>query len=45
MKFIDAKALPIKYGGDLDIPIDEPMGDSMYNYFRQFEEDYIGNII
>ena len=44
MKFIDAKALPKRYGGDAEIP-DEPVGESLYNYFCAFEEDFKGNLL
>ncbi|XP_046427080.1 alpha-tocopherol transfer protein-like isoform X1 [Neodiprion fabricii] len=39
LEHIDAKALPDRYGGDLQIP-NEPIGTELWSYFCTFEEDF-----
>ncbi|XP_014219785.1 alpha-tocopherol transfer protein-like [Copidosoma floridanum] len=40
MKHIEAKALPKKYGGELDFP-DQPIGEPFVNYIASFEDNFI----
>lgn len=40
-RHIDAKALPKKFGGELDFP-DQPIGASFVDYIASFEENFIG---
>ncbi|KAF7992240.1 hypothetical protein HCN44_001565 [Aphidius gifuensis] len=37
--YIGAQALPQKYGGDLDLPL-EQVGEPLWNYLNQFHEEF-----
>ncbi|XP_015592326.1 alpha-tocopherol transfer protein-like [Cephus cinctus] len=39
LSFIDAKALPTQYGGQLELP-SEPLGERLWEYFCTYEEDF-----
>ncbi|XP_012252208.1 alpha-tocopherol transfer protein-like [Athalia rosae] len=40
LEHIDSKALPDRYGGNLEFPT-EPLGMKLYEYFCNFEEDFL----
>lgn len=41
LQHIEAKSLPRRYGGDLDIPA-EPVGEPLYKYLSLWEDEFIG---
>lgn len=42
LQLIDAKALPERYGGSLEVP-NEPIGEPLWEYFCKFEKEFEGN--